>query len=811
MPGERLMPEGTTGPEGEAKFTPIDGSLPDSTKPPEKLKSDIPVEPPKEAVPEPDVVEEPLSETPIESVIHEDLRLSPDELELITKYRSMKDVEVAKVDKEGKPIRVLPPEVTQEVVTEAEARNRLIEAERQYRQILEQKKEKDKQQRERTGETKEPPPWEEEEYYHQGEAPRRDGFFLVRILDQMGRQMWVYWPKDEAEARARVRDVVGRIELAREDVDPQLSLEYQRIQAILGSIKARKEFEEGHDEKTGKDERLIDHDQISKIKEFNERLGLEFKGRRAFHQAFFSYETQSSLEAVTKAAVSLGPNDFNALFEIEETSKKDGQSFNPFVQALQFYEDHGHEFARHNSEELRPFFGNKVLLDLKEQFGGDVEDYKWAQNMAERFFRFSGRAIEYDYLVYHKGESDEQRVIFLDPDKHPITGELNKGEKVDVDWASDRDGCDYDQSKNLRNREFLRAEKGLRANIKLLDGIDTFGGDFLTRTVSASTKDTPFITYRVKDEEEKRTKVEAKTKELIEKNNKLPIGERKTPEELRKEMEKLEKLYDVLQPVSEKEKEAKTAEKIKELTEKNEKLPLREKKKSAEEIRKEAENEVTKYYSLLKEVDLAGDRETTDNRGEEVGHLDFRLLQRTKIVKSGVVEKDNIGKIKYDGFNFKKMGTTTLGLWVTRYVNGPEALRNALMGKADSYLINPNTESLRALINAWDFEKGKARENIRQLAINFIMYAKNEREQKTGKPKFDKTAIVGMVNDLTGLTDPNKPAFFNLNDKKEILEKVLGKHFALVENISFGGHWLFYFLQGILFDIFKRGFSDLGK
>lgn len=608
--------------------------------------------------------------------------------------------------------------------------------------------------------------WMEAERYDHAPAYNED-YLSVRILDQMGRHMWVYWPKDEAQATTRVRDVVGRIELAREDVDPQLSLEYQRIQAILGAIKASKVLEQGFDLEH-KLVRIEDGNQIKKIKEFNERLGTEFKGRRTFHQAFFTYETQSSIEAVVKSAVTLGPNDFNALFAMEEIIPGTNKPFNPFVVALQFYEDHGHEFASNNSETGRPEFGKQVFAHIAAHIekiarekGIEVpvinsEDYKWAQNMAERFFRFSGRAEMYDYLVWEDDKTGKKQIVkYFDPAVHPVYGTPHKGEKIPVRWASDRDGCDYDMTKIIRFREFLRAEGGLRAHIGLLNDVDTFGGDLLTRTVRAAKPGIPFITYRV-PKEELEERIKAKTKDLIDKD-------KKTPEE-------------------------------------------------AKEIATKLYLEIDEQNQLYAEADSFTDRDDLnnkgdnkgDNKGEQVGHLDFSLLQRTKI-------KNEAGEEIYEGFDFKSMGTTPLGLWVTRYVNGPEKLREALMGKAESFLINPNIESYRALINAFDFQKIFSHENLRQLGINLIDFSQNKRKEKTGRPNLNRTEIIAMVNDLTGLTDPNKPAVFNMEDRKEILEKTLGHRWGLINIAITVKDGIIGFILGILGHILKQGFSDVGK
>lgn len=777
MPGgERLMPgEGTGSPEGSSGPE-TETSVPGSS--PEHKKSYIPPTPEERARLEalaarnrverterivassqqisPELKLQLRNITEDTNLIHffglsEDDPDFPDKLKAIPQ-EAWNAVVDAKRAAEGKgPATHLQGDISGLEEPSLERKNALLAAENaRYRAALE------RQEQEREGGigiiTKEN--WMEAERYDHALADNKD-YLSVRILDQMGRHMWVYWPKDEQIATARVRDVIGRIELAREDVDPQLSLEYQRIQAILGAIKANKELA-----------RTLGESYIN----LNEQLNLEFKGRRTFHQAFFTYETQSSIEAVVKSAVTLGPNDFNAIFAIEEKISGTNESFNPFVVALQFYEDHGHEFASNNSEIGRPEFGKQVLTHLAKYIadkkGVDVstintEDYKWAQNMAERFFRFSGRAEMYDYLVYTNPKTKEKQVVkYLDLEVHPVTGKKvdDDGnqikEKIPVGWASDRDGCDYDITKIIRLREFLRAEGGLRAYSELLNGVDTFGGDFLARTVRADkpAKDgkpgIPFITYRV-PKEKLEERIKAKIKDLIDK-------EKKTPDE-------------------------------------------------AKEIATKLYREIDEQNQLYAEADSFADRDDLnikgDNKGEQVGRLDFSLLQRTK-------KTDGTG---YEGFDFKSKGTTPLGLWVTRYVNGPESLRKQLMDKTESYLNNPNIESYRVLIDAFGFQKIFSHENLRQLAINLVNFSQNERKEKTGKPNLNRTEIVAMINDLSGLTDPNKPAVFNMEDRKEILEKAFGRYWRLINIATTVKDGVIGFILGVLGYVFKQGFSDIGK
>lgn len=590
-------------------------------------------------------------------------------------------------------------------------------------------------------------PWDEVEAYHK--LPDKTGYLSIRILDQMGRQMWVYWPKDENEARKKVRNIIGEIELSREDVGKQLSLEKDRIESVLKSI-----------------ERLPDKEEYKEFKQSSKKLDYELKAREKFHVAFYQYEHSSSIEAITKAATDMltveekEKNFFNTIFEIEERiDKPDGspEFVNPFVEALQYYEDHGHEFARNNSQANAPYFAKKVQrylaareacikLGLKpdelptrvesfdsykqkpenrdktyndyqlfteqeqeklykqfiESKGGKYEnfisivdsrykEYAWAQNMAVRLFRFSGRGEMHDYLVINKGKEGERAVHwdYEGPES--------------VSWASGGEGCDYDIRKNSRFREYLRQEGGLlRSHIELLDGVDIFGGDFWSRTIRPKDKD--FLTY---DKSNIRKPVQGK-------DGSFPYYDRQPSRNYNDKGERI-KLVDG----------------------KEEKMEPWEIKEEDERLRMD-----------------------DDNYGERVGHLNFRLLQRK--FKDGKLES---------GFSFDDMGVTPMGLWAVRFVGAPENAKKALSGEPDAFLLNPNFESLGKLLNAFDATKAEAWETKKHLLRNFIKYARSEKIEGTGKEKYTEDEILAGVNKLTGLTDQNGVQFVQLPERAAILRE----------------------------------------
>lgn len=337
-------------------------------------------------------------------------------------------------------------------------------------------------------------PWDEAQSNHQ--LPEKEGFITIRLRDQMKRQYWVYWPQDEKKAQEKVRDLLGRIELGKANLgeDPDLNDEYQSMLMILGTLERYRKT--NHKLELGVNEVgmtvVLENDEIeTKIKGESEELIKENRARNAFRGAFLNYEMQSDNKVVISEARKLfDPEYLNTLFAIDE-----------FVDALQYYEDNGFRFAEHNSNEGRLVFAKEAQMHLahleaiKLDLVPGSDDYKqfidtnheknaWVQFLAERFFRFTGRASEYDHLVVEEDGKD------IDPK----TGKLIKIKRavswtysgpLTVSWASGGSGCDYETRKTIRLRDWLRYEnKSGRVQIKLLNGADMYAGDFCSKTMA---------------------------------------------------------------------------------------------------------------------------------------------------------------------------------------------------------------------------------------------------------------------------------------------------------------------------------------
>lgn len=648
-----------------------------------------------------------------------------------------------------------------------------------------------------------------------------DGYYHEWINNpQMGIETSVPWPKERIAQEKHIREIMARMEIAKTDITQQMQVDFQNAQSILEIISLR----DAEDETRATNKKLT-LDQIEDQQIWAKDMLNEMKARFAFHKAFLAYENQSSIKAVSDAARQLAPDYYNSIFEIEEAIQEPGggeHRFNPFLYAMQYYEDHGHEFARSNSETGRPEFSKKVqryLLDyadrkrlgidpnksldsfsdaekkasndlfrerickikmgidpsklvaelsetekanydqkfnaikdydtakLQEYFKSEKftfrerlrydkfvsKEYEWAANMAERLFRFTGRATMYNYLVINKGKVTE-RVVKFDYDG------VEKAE-----WADGGDGCDYDMRKILRMREFIKAEGfATRGVAELLDGVDIYAGDFWTRTVVNN-----YLKAQIPEGEKailssrvSQAQLEWKIKDLIEKD-------KYTEEEAK---EKVAKLYYVVTPVSQTTKEDLEA-KTKEYMDKDN-LP-----------RAKAEELARAYYERFHQADILGDREGSDNKGEEVKRINFLLMRRTKNTGLNFDEmKDSV-----DGRTFSEMGTTPMGLWATRYVDGPESARKPLSDEAKAFLRLPTFETLGALINTFDYSKAESWKTKKQLLINFIKFARSRRGD-TGKQRLSEEEILSGVNKLTGLTDENAPQFVQLQERLEVLQ-----------------------------------------
>lgn len=534
----------------------------------------------------------------------------------------------------------------------------------------------------------------------------------------------VEWPRTREEAQKHIRTVLGRIELAQASPTQAMQIDYQNAQQVLESIEVREE--DWWEDEKGNRIRKFEPQEIKEQKEWAKAMRDEIKARIQLHNAFLAYEGEGSIDAVKKAMLGLDAGWMNIVFGIEEKIEGIEEPFNPFVEALQYYEDNGHKFARHNSRELRGKFQKEVQAHLAEivnklakENGVELKikgsTYEWASNMAERMFRATGRAIMYDYLVVNKDDKSKEKMVGLDYEPLP-------GEKID--WAGGRDGCDYPMSKVYRFRENLKtsSESGLmRPHIELFDGVDIYAGDFWTRTINIA---------RIETKENKDT------------------------------------LFSIR--VKQQDYEAKVSEKIEELI------------KNENKSRVEAEGIARKLFIAVEETNLSdpwekeypladvySDRTTSDNEGERVRHIDFRRMAR-KVVKN---EKDE--EVLERGIDFEKMGDTPFSLWCSRMLGGPGGVLDKLTGNRETFALNPSFASLAKLTSEFDYSKSNAWKVKKQLLINYIKYARGE-ISKTGRRILTEEQILAGVNQLTGLTDENAPQFVQLPERIEILSDFFG-------------------------------------
>lgn len=536
---------------------------------------------------------------------------------------------------------------------------------------------------------------------------------------QLGYEIGVPWPNSREDQEKHVKEILGRIEISKSSITEQMKVDYQQALSVLEVLEIKNS---GKNPVTKED---LKHDQIKEQQAWAKKMRLEMRVRLDLHNAFFAYENGGSVKEVAEAISKIPSAWMDVIFELKEDIPGTKESFNPFVEALQYYEDHGHEFARHNVATGRVEFGKKVMADLERRFGGNAKNYEWAQNMAERLFRSTGRAIMYDYLVINKGGKDKYGNKAEEREENIYYKPL-KNESVE--WAGGRDGCDYPMSKILRFRENLATSSEgnlMRPHIELLDGVDIYSSDYWRIISDKNIKNgiSPVKTMKITQEalDKKITAETVKREELVRK------GEI-TREQADKEIRKIRDGYFVVR-----------APDLTSISDPNERIRQKE------------------YF----DADIYSDRESADNEGEKVEKIDFRQMARKRNDKGELVS----------GIDFEEtMGDSPWGIWTVRRLAGPEEAKKALTGDPSCFLLNPNFESLGKLINTFDYSKDNAWKVKEQLLRNFIKYARSEKIERTGKEKYTEEEILAGVNKLTGLTENNGVQFVQLPERSNILK-----------------------------------------
>lgn len=586
-----------------------------------------------------------------------------------------------------------------------------------------------------------------------GKKPLPPGQHYETIKNQFLQDVQVEWPNDRQEAEKWIRKILGEIEISKDDIDQQIQIDYKNANDILEVLSRKIEDRNWLTGQPMKPDEILDQQKWAK------KMRGEIKARLKLHASFMKYENGGSIKEVHEAMLGLYGGWLNAVFELKETSSKTQEEFNPFVEALQYYEDHGHEFARHNSEEDRPVFGKRVMEDLQRRFGGEAANYEWASNMAERLFRATGRAIMYDYLVINKDTPNEKMVPwdYEGPEK--------------ADWASGRDGCDYPMSKIYRFRENMKSEEGLmRGQIHLLDGADILAGDFWTRTTRESfikllaepgQEPKPLFRYRNKDENGEEERIQILKDRLKEQYLFEGLSEEKAQERIKKAIKGVRDAS-IIELSSEQEKDAIIKARKEELMKKGIDLET-------------ATKEANAYFVEIYQADIYGDRPDDNNFGEVIGKINFRLMDR-------VVKKVGDEEVLISGIDFIKMGATPMSLWVSRMLDGPESAKDPLAGSREAYLLNPNFKTLGKLLACFDYSKANTWKVKEQLVKNYIKYAQSDAIEATGRRKLTDEEIIAGVNELSGYTDPNAPQFIQPQERAKILKDFMHIKISEEEN-----------------------------
>lgn len=584
------------------------------------------------------------------------------------------------------------------------------------------------------------------------------GWTAFEIMGPQQYPIEVVWPKERSAAEKHIKDTLALVEISKSDLTQQTQIDLQNAQAVLETLEIKK-----NDFVTGRE---LSPEEFKEQKEWAKNMRYEIKARLAFHAAFNAYENKGSIKDVSGAALSLAPDWYDVIFGLQEevsgAENREKKSFNPFVEALQYYEDHGHEFARANSEGGRGKFGEKVQQYLALQracleLGINVEEIPVVAGSFENYIKNLDAKTKEDvkenkiseaqlFANFQENALKEQDKKFREflKSKEPEGVHYDYDELVNKHYTTK----EYEWASNMAERLFRFTGRGIMYDYLVINrgklnertvGIDYDGPEKPTWAGGRDGCDYPmskimrFREFLRAESGLLRSQIElldgvdiyggdfwSRTVKLNAPDgflNVSPVRARISPDFIDRQGRYL---YQDREPQGEFTKERTSEEKEK-----------------AKESR----------------------RLNDDNYGERVGHLNFRLLGK----------KDNKGEPKKETFSFIPMGAQVMSLWASRFLDGPEEGRKALSGSAESFLLNPTFDSLSKLLNAFEYSKAESWETKKHLLLNFIKYARGERGGR-GKRRLSENEILAGVNKLTGLTDENAPQFIQPQERTSILK-----------------------------------------
>lgn len=176
----------------------------------------------------------------------------------------------------------------------------------------------------------------------------------------------------------------------------------------------------------------------------------------------------------------------------------------------------------------------------------------------------------------------------------------------------------------------------------------------------------------------------------------------------------------------------------------------------------------SKWFSEEKRDTVMTKKEFSEYDDEAAGEkqytIDFKKIQER------IKETDPDKKV-----NFSALTDNDLAMKYHsyRHVTKPGDFMVALTDGNNSFLMNPNKDTLYALNDKFDYLEGGKWKAKKLVMLNYIDYAKNERNAATGKARYTHREIVDMVNDFVGLLDDKKAPFIRPEDRQATLREAL--------------------------------------
>ncbi|MCL5410186.1 MAG: hypothetical protein M1607_05040 [Patescibacteria group bacterium] len=290
-----------------------------------------------------------------------------------------------------------------------------------------------------------------------GEPPRRGdegtmppGMERLVVETQLGPRI-IMVPSEAQDKINMLRSVLAKVEQTRTaGGGPGLQQEFERIGLMISGLYSP-DYIARHSDKEDPN------------RDIGRKLYEEYIARFTFHQSFLEYETALDVKTIQTAFGRLNSEYLDTLFQLPG-----------FIKALNLYEQHAEEYiqtggtaknavrARIQYELADAFGGHHEKEDRKAWASDHATDYAWIQNLAERFWRLSGRMSSHDKAVYNEKKN-----------KYEFTGDMSGG-----DWTMRR---------ILKFNDFLLTQaESNRPIIRLMKGINLGAVDWLTDLAGSS-------------------------------------------------------------------------------------------------------------------------------------------------------------------------------------------------------------------------------------------------------------------------------------------------------------------------------------